>query len=576
LGVPSSSSDAAAAASDAVRLFADRAAMARAGFSVSAANLEPVAEICRRLDGIPLAIELAAARVTAMSPAEIGQRLDERFRLLTGARRDRVERHQTLRSTVEWSYSLLDDRERAVFDRVGVFVGGFTAAAAEAVVADDDIEAWDVVEGLTSLVEKSMVLAEEEAADGTTRYRLLETMRAFAREKLDANDQTDHWRRRHAAYYATFAEEAGRALSGPDELPWVRRLEADFDNIRAALRWGADAPEQADADLALRIIIGLAQFGPRVSWGMGGWAEMLAPRARASTLDDRTLVLTHAGSWHVLRDELEQAQELAREALGVVDDPSPRAVSWSYFVLASATYRQGDTSGGLELIAEAHGALDAQHAEPRYHADLHGLASLLLLSVGDLEGAGREADAMLEIARLRHNPTTMAGALGYVGRARFTEDPGGALAALEESIALTRAGAADGFYTIVLAGASQLRARAGDRQGALEDLRAAIAFDHDMGQRSGVGLTIERAVAILSSSRDDELAAMCFGIVQSGAVTRFRSLPQVDRTAARLGERMGTDAYEAAVARGAALGAEEVVPALLAELDRLLAAASSA
>ena len=158
LSVPAVSADAEAmTASEAIRLFVDRAVAARSGFTLGPANLGSVAEICRRLDGMPLAIELAAARVTAMSPAEIATRLDERFRLLTGGKRSRVERHQTLRATVEWSYSLLEVRERSVFARLGVFVGSLDAAAAEAVVSDDEVGAWDVLECLAGLVEKSML-----------------------------------------------------------------------------------------------------------------------------------------------------------------------------------------------------------------------------------------------------------------------------------------------------------------------------------------------------------------------------------------------------------------------------------
>ena len=179
LSVPDASADAdAITASEAIQLFVDRAVAARAGFTLGPANLASAAEICRRLDGMPLAIELAAARVTAMSPAEIATKLDDRFRLLTGGTRSRVQRHQTLRATVEWSYSLLDAKERSVFDRLGVFVGSFDAAAAETVVTDAETEGWDALQCLLSLVEKSMLLAEV-TDEGTTRYRLLETLRGI-------------------------------------------------------------------------------------------------------------------------------------------------------------------------------------------------------------------------------------------------------------------------------------------------------------------------------------------------------------------------------------------------------------
>src|SRR5262245_42422743 len=195
LGVPPRSGDVVAvAATDAARLFVERAVAARPDFALDATNADAVAEVCRRLDGIPLAIELAAARVSSMRPADVAARLDERFRLLTGGRRTAVERHQTLRATVDWSYSLCSDVERRVFDRLGVFAGSFDAPAAEAVAAGDDLEAWDVLDALTSLVDKSL-LVDEETADGSTRFAMLETLRAYARERLDESADPDEWRR---------------------------------------------------------------------------------------------------------------------------------------------------------------------------------------------------------------------------------------------------------------------------------------------------------------------------------------------------------------------------------------------
>jgi predicted ATPase/class 3 adenylate cyclase len=571
LSVPAASADAdAMTASEAIWLFVDRAAAVRSGFTLGPANLAPVAEICRRLDGMPLAIELAAARVTAMSPAEIATKLDERFRLLTGGKRSRVERHQTLRATVEWSYSLLDAKERSVFERLGVFVGSFDAAAAEAVVTDDDIESWDVLEGLASLVEKSMVVIEE-TDDGTTRYRLLETLRAFAREQLDAADRTDDWRRRHAAYYAEFCERAGPQLVGPDELTWVRRIEADLDNLRAVLRWGLDAASQGDADLALRVVIALsARWNPVASF-LWTWADALTARARSSSVVAKDGVIATAADYHMVDDDPDAAERLAREALeGLAGTDTSRFVTLCYWVLASVRYRQGQAAQALELLAEGHRALEAVDAPPSDHGLLHSLAPVFHLAVGDADAARREADMVVEIAGALGSPQRLGAARGMEGRAWFSEDPDRALAAFEESIALSQVGAAVGENVLALGGAAQLRARKGDRFGALKQLRDAVALTYDAGVRVSLGFTVERAVAILASLGDDELAAFCAGIVASQSVTAFRTLPQVDRTAARVAERMGADAYEAAFARGAALSFDEVAPALLADLDRLL------
>ncbi len=253
-------------------------------------------EICRRLDGIPLAIELAAARVVSMSPSEIRGLLDERFRLLTGGRRTAVERHQTLRATVDWSYSLLGERERAVFDRLGVFAGSFDAPAAQAVVVGDGVEAWDVLDALTELVAKSMIVAEE-TADGTTRYQMLETLRQYARERLDEHGDTDRWRRRHAEYFADWAEEAGPGLVGRDELAWRTRENAELDNLRAAVTWALDRDEPDDIRLALRIIGALA-YESRIdpAAGIGAWAERALPHVEITTPPLRYAVTAAAAS----------------------------------------------------------------------------------------------------------------------------------------------------------------------------------------------------------------------------------------------------------------------------------------
>ena len=185
---------------DATRLFVERAAAVGSQLRFEPSDAKPIAEICRRLDGIPLAIELAAARVVALSPSEIAGHLDERFRLLTGGRRASLERHHTLRAAVDWSYSLLEDTERLVFDRLGVFPSTFDADAAIA-VAGDGIENWDVIDALSSLVAKSMLVADR-APSGSTRYQMLETLRHYARERLDSAGTADACRRRHAQHYA--------------------------------------------------------------------------------------------------------------------------------------------------------------------------------------------------------------------------------------------------------------------------------------------------------------------------------------------------------------------------------------
>jgi predicted ATPase/class 3 adenylate cyclase/DNA-binding CsgD family transcriptional regulator len=232
---------------DAIELFADRARLARSGFTVNDDNAGAVTEICRRLDGMPLAIELAAARVRTLSLAEIVDSLHDRFRILTGGSRIAVRRQQTLRASVDWSHALLTDTERVLFRRLAVFLGGFDLDAAQAVTGADGVERYQVLDQLTLLVDKSLVVAEN--AGGTMRYRLLETVRQYALEKLGESGEADAVRSRHRDYYTSMAA----LLDAPARTDYERRLdqaEVEMDNLRSALGWNL---ETSDTEHALSL-----------------------------------------------------------------------------------------------------------------------------------------------------------------------------------------------------------------------------------------------------------------------------------------------------------------------------------
>ena len=236
-------------ACEAVRLFVDRAQGVKANFVVDATNAEAVAQVCRRLDGVPLAIELAAARITAMNPGELARRLDRRFRLLTGGDRDAIERHQTLRATIDWSYDLLSEPEQRLLDRLCVFAGGCTLEAVEAVCAGDPIDVDDVFELLANLVARSLVVADDTGSD--TRYRLLETIRQYGEERLAETGDTDALRTRHCDYYTEFAGLVRAHSYGPGQIEWLARLARDHDNLFLAMDY---ALETHDLDRAMRLL----------------------------------------------------------------------------------------------------------------------------------------------------------------------------------------------------------------------------------------------------------------------------------------------------------------------------------
>src|SRR5437763_3354967 len=236
------------ARSEAARLFVDRAQAVVPGFALDARNAGAIAQICRRLDGIPLALELAAARLTALSVDELAQRLHDRFRLLTGGRRTALPRQRTLRALVDWSYDLLSDDERSVLTTLSVFSGGFTLAAAEAVCDATSLHEMTVLDAIEHLVAKSLLLAEHDGS--STRFRLLETIRQYAAEKLFDAQRADAARRRHFHYFVALTERAEPELRKANVLEWLDRLEAEHDNLRAAPDWTADADPACHARLA--------------------------------------------------------------------------------------------------------------------------------------------------------------------------------------------------------------------------------------------------------------------------------------------------------------------------------------
>jgi len=245
--------------SDAVRLFVERAQMQDGGFSLDESDAALVASICRRLDGIPLALELAVARLSSMSLVHLSDRLDQRFRLLTGGSRSALARQQTLQATVDWSFGLLNGAEQAVLRRLSVFVGGFELEAAEAICTTHDADVFDVADLLGSLVDKSLVLADRMA--GSLRYRLLETIRQFAANELlreGGEAEVVQARDRHADYYLCLAEVASAELTGRRQAAWLRRMDLEWDNLRAAFVELSAAPVRTDD--VLRLGVALERF----------------------------------------------------------------------------------------------------------------------------------------------------------------------------------------------------------------------------------------------------------------------------------------------------------------------------
>ena len=303
-----------------IALFADRAAAATDSFELTEANSATVAKICRRLDGIALAIELAAARVRAVSVDELFTRLDERFRILTGGSRTALPRQQTMRALIDWSYDLLTTEEQALLRRVSVFSGGWILDGATAVCADDELQSWDILDLLTSLVDKSLVSAElnDSLVSGVKlRYRLLESTRQYAAEKLAAGGERDGMRRRHVEYFTRVAEDAEQRWSITPTLVWIPALEAEIDNLRSALDWAI--VERQDLEIGARISGALWSFWKELGIRTEGARFIKSALAEESLSVPIRAKLWFAlaelslGEWHQMLDAAERSEQLYAE-----------------------------------------------------------------------------------------------------------------------------------------------------------------------------------------------------------------------------------------------------------------------
>jgi predicted ATPase len=300
---------------EAVRLFIDRALTIQANFSVTDQNATAVAQICNQLDGIPLAIELAAARVNVLSVEQISERLVDRFRLLTGGSRTVLPRQQTLRALIDWSYSLLSPAERILFERLSIFAGGWTLEAAESLCAGEGIESFEVLDRLQNLAAKSLIVVGE-GVDGRMRYHLLETIRQYAREILVKSEQLSMFRDRHLDWFLDFEEQARPKLFSGEQVVMLNRLDAEHDNFRAALAWSIETV----VEKGLRLAAGLYRF-----WRLRGyWFERLdwlnkllaQPEALAPTTA-RAFALITRGDMEFSQGEYADAEKSFTESLQI-------------------------------------------------------------------------------------------------------------------------------------------------------------------------------------------------------------------------------------------------------------------
>jgi len=588
--------------SAAVRLFVDRARRASPGWLVSATDIEIIAAICRGLDGIPLAIELAASRVKSLSVEGILRRLDARLNLLTGGSRT-LARHQTLRAALDWSHDLLNETEKALLSRLSVFSGGWTLEAAEVVCSGMGVEERDILDLLTSLCDKCLVIAEEK--DHATRYRLLETVRQYAGGLMLESGQSETWRDRHLAHFLALVVEAELHLSGAEQTKWLEQLEREHDNLRAALQWPADgAGNRADGlrmagalwrfwEIRGHMTEGRAWLAGALSaepehapdparakalhgagclaWQQGdqasAWALHEESLAIHRQLGDRSGIAGSLGGLGLIaaqRDDYASARALYEECLAIGRETGNRSgIAWSLSSLGEIAAGQGDYTSARALFQQS---LDIHREQGNRTWEAINLVCLggVAIKLGEYAAAKDLNEQSLGIQRELGIRWGTASSLYNLGEVACRQgDYASAQRHYEQALSINRELGNRTWEARNLGSMGLVAYDQGDYASAMALHRESLAIQQELGDRSGIAWSLEGLASVVAV-----LDAPCQAAVLWGAAERLREeigspLPPYDRSryeravsAARAAH--GDDAaFIAAWTRGCEMSPEE-------------------
>ena len=563
---------------EAVRLLLERARAGRSDFVLTENTAPAVMQVCQRLDGLPLAIELAAARLATLSVEVLAARLDDCFVVLTGGSRTALPRHQTLRATMEWSYGLLSAGEQCLLRRLAVFVGGCTLAAAEAVCAGAGLAGSAVLDLLGALTGKSLVVLEERdpRVGMGGRYRLLETVRQYGREQLEAAEETEETRERHLDWCVGQAEQAEPDLLGAGQGVWLQSLEADLDNLRTALAWARD---RAEVTRGLRLAGAVWRFW----WAHGhlsegrGWLEAFLTQ-EAAVADSRcppsvrAKALSAAAALASEQGDLERATALAQAGAEVYRDVGDAVgVVSALGILGTVAARQGDYAHATTLYEEC-------LAVRRDLSDQRGVAILLnnlAIVARHQENVPRAAALFTEslaIKRMLGDKRSIALALLNLGEVALDQgDYARASVVLEESLALLEDQDERWQIPVVLNNLGDVARYQGNLERATALYKQSLVLYRDMGNRADVGECLEGLAGVAGAEGQPQRAARLLGATAALRVTLHIPLPVADRTAhealvAAARAALGDNTFAQAWAAGQALPLEDVIAEALSSV----------
>lgn len=576
--------------SEAVQLFVDRAVAVQPGVGLAEMNALAVAQVCQRLDGIPLAIELAAARVKLLNPAEIAARLDDRFTLLTAGSRTALPRHQTLRAAIDWSYDLLTERERVLLRRLSVFAGGWTLEAAESVCSMYEAESRydagsppafgllpsEILDLLSRLVDKSLIIVDK--LGGETRFHMLETIRQYAREKLAESGEKDRVWDRYLDFFSKLAEEAEIQLDGADQADWLNRLESDHGNLRAALDWSRMA--NGNAEVGLRLAGSLAKF-----WQIRGyWHEgreqlsaVLSREEAAGPTAARAKALYNAGIMAYLQSDYPATRHSLEASLSIHRELGPAyqvSIAQALIMLGDMETQVGHYATAFSLIQEALGIM-------RELEDVGGMAAALwqlgtgAVRQGEYEQAVHLFEQALPLLRQTGDKRQMAIVLTLLAEVALRQAEHERATALEkESLALRREIGDKWGIAVSLGNFAWLALRRNDLEEAAGLLEESVTLRHEMGDQGGIAWCLEKLaeIALIRGQRgpasrrveDLQRAARLFGAAATlrapiGSVIDLVDAPEHERQLAVVREQLGVTPFEMTWSEGQAMTLEQAI-----------------
>lgn len=549
----------ASASSPAVELFVERARALTPDFSLGD-EAAAVSEICRRLDGIPLAIELAAARSRAMTPSEIRDRLDGIFRLLTSGPRGAAARHRTLHAAVQWSYDMLPPPERAVFSRAAVFAGGFTLHAAERVCADGD--AAVMLDVLDQLARKSLVVVDRSSTPA--RFRLLEPIRQFAEEKLTASGESRSIRLRHANFFAAESDDHFRIWRSPNQSAAYLWLDREIDNLRAAFRWAKD---RGEVDIAVRIasnIGDMARF--RLREDAANWAAEIIEAARAMRHRRLVVLLTWAASSAWSLGRLVDARRYGEEAISNAGNSDFDAFVWAFTDLAMVECYEGHLDRAVELARSG-----AAHKDDRHDRFCLALLPHFLTVAKYGDEARTIADRGLAEVMKTGVPSSIAIALWAKGEAFADSDPAVALRSYEQAITIARQSGNRFWEILALPTVAALQSRSGNPRTALRSFEAMIEDSRRSRDLIFMSHGLGRLIVLLERLGHAEAAATLHGALSS----HFESnsfVSELPDTMLRVRVTLGKAGFDTADARGATMALHEATDYALDQVRNAVSA----